>query len=106
MSRVNRCLYTRSSKGKMSLRVPLSSCRYADHSIIQEDTTITASPSSATPFNYSSGKLIIAAMFFLIIPIVAFVLLGGVQKVKRLLGYDVKGKGRAGKYSRLEDLEK
>ena len=92
----------------MSLRVPLSSCRYADHSIIQEDTTITASPSSATPFNYeiTSGKLFIAAMFFLIIPIVAFVLLGGVQKVKRLLGYDVKGKGRAGKYSRIEDLEK
>jgi hypothetical protein len=50
--------------------------------------------------------LFIAAAFFLIIPTVAFVLLGGVQKVKKLLGYDVKGKGRAGKYSRLEDLEK
>jgi len=50
--------------------------------------------------------LFIAAVFFLVIPTVAFVLLGGVQKVKRLLGYDMKGKARAGKYSRLEDLEK
>ena len=92
----------------MSLRVPLSPRRYANHSIIQEDGAATASPSSAIPFNYeiSSGQLFIAAIFFLIIPTVAFVLLGGVQKVKKVLGYDVKGKGRAGKYARLEDLEK
>jgi len=50
--------------------------------------------------------MFVAAIFFLVIPTVAFVLLGGVQKVKKLLGYDVKGKGRVGKYTRLEDLEK
>jgi hypothetical protein len=92
----------------MSLRVPLSSRQYANHSIVQEESTTTAPPLSATSSNFeiSSGQLFIAAVFFLIIPIVAFVLLGGVQKVKKLLGYDVKGKARAGKYSRLEDLEK
>jgi len=88
----------------MSLRVLLSPCWYTNHSIIQEESTTTESPSSASPFIYeiSSGQLFIAAVFFLIIPTVAFVLLGGVQKVKKLLGYGVKGKG---KYSRLDDLE-
>ena len=92
----------------MSLRVSLPPRQYAHHSIIQEESAITLSPSSVTPSNYeiSSGQLFIAAVFFLIIPIVAFVLLGGVQKVQKLLGHDVKGKGRAGKYTRLEDLEK
>ena len=92
----------------MSLRVPLSRRQYAYHSIIQEESTVIESSSSDTPSNYeiSSGQLFIAAAFFLIIPTVAFVLLGGVQKVKKLLGHDVKGKGRAGKYERLEDLEK
>lgn len=92
----------------MSLRVPLSPRQYTDHSIIQEESTVTESPSSSTPSHYeiSSGQLFIAAVFFLIIPTVAFVLLGGVQKVKKLLGCDVKGKGRAAKYERLEDLEK
>lgn len=92
----------------MSLRVPLSSHRCTNRSTIQEENSATPSPSSAAPLNYeiSSGQLFIAAIFFLVIPTVAFVLLGGVQKVKRLLGYDVKGKGRVGKYSRLEDLEK
>lgn len=92
----------------MSLRVPLSPHQYANHSIIQEESIITESPSSDTPSNYeiSPVQLFIAALFFLIIPTVAFVLLGGVQKVKKILGYDVKGKGRAGKYTRLEDLEK
>lgn len=92
----------------MSLRVPLSSHRYTNRYIIQEENSTTPSPSSAATFNYeiSSGQLFIAAVFFLVIPTVAFVLLGGVQKVKKLLGYNVKGKGRAGKYSRLEDLEK
>ena len=92
----------------MSLRVLLSPRQHAHHSIIQEESTTTVSPSSVTPSKYeiSSGQWFIAAVFFLIIPIVAFVLLGGVQKVKKLLGHDVKGKGRAGKYARLEDLEK
>lgn len=92
----------------MSLRVPLSPRQYTHHSIIQEESTTTVSSSSAIPtkFEISSGQLFIAAVFFLIIPTVAFVLLGGVQKVKKLLGHDVKGKGRAGKYTRLEDLEK
>jgi hypothetical protein len=91
----------------MSLRVPLSTCQYTDHSAIQEEGASAASPTTATPFNHEipSGQLFIAAIFFLVIPTVAFVLLGGVQKVKRLLGYNVKGKGRA-QYSRLEDLEK
>jgi len=92
----------------MSLRAPLYSHRYTNRSIIQEEDSASPSPSLATPSSYeiSSWQLFIAAIFFLVIPTVAFLLLGGVQKVKRLLGYDVKGKGRTGKYERLEDLEK
>jgi len=46
----------------------------------------------------------IAGLFFLVIPAVAFVLLGGVQKVKKALGAST-GK-TTGKYTRLQDLEK
>jgi len=75
---------------------------------MENEEDATGATPSTTPFKYeiSFGKLFIAAIFFLVIPTVAFVLLGGIQKVKRLLGCDVKGKGRTGKYSRLEDLEK
>ena len=91
----------------MSLRVPFSPRLHTDYFPIQVESDTTASP-TPTPLEseISSGQLFIAALFFLVIPIVAFVLLGGVQKVKKLLGYDSKGKGRSGKYSRLEDLEK
>lgn len=51
----------------------------------------------------SPTRYLVAAFFFLVIPAVAFVLLGGVQKLKRALGV---GSGKGGKYTRLQDLEK
>jgi len=48
-----------------------------------------------------------AGLVFFVIPAVAFVLLGGVQWIKRLAGQDVVGGGvRRGKYTALRDLEK
>lgn len=56
----------------------------------------------SSPFHY-----LLVLIVFVVIPITAFVLLGGMRVVRRALGQDVKGKGRArgspnrGRYGRL-----
>lgn len=55
-----------------------------------------------SPFHY-----LLVLIVFVVIPITAFVLLGGMRVVRRALGQDVKGKGKErdsrtrGRYGRL-----
>jgi hypothetical protein len=61
----------------------------------------------SSPLHY-----LLVLLVFVVVPIAAFVLLGGMRLVRRALGQDVKGKGRErdsrtrGRYGRLADDEK
>ncbi|KAG9123208.1 Peptidyl-prolyl cis-trans isomerase B [Ceratobasidium sp. 392] len=62
----------------------------------------------SSPLHY-----LLVFLVFVVIPVAAFVLLGGMRLVRRALGQDVKGKGREradsrsrGRYGRLADEEK
>lgn len=61
----------------------------------------------SSPLHY-----LLVLLVFVVIPVTAFVLLGGMRLVRRALGRDIKGKGRQrdersrGRYGRLADEEK
>ncbi|KAG9094920.1 Peptidyl-prolyl cis-trans isomerase B, partial [Ceratobasidium sp. 370] len=71
-------------------------------------------PKVEEPYKMLSSPLhyLLVFLVFIVIPITAFVLLGGMRLVRRVLGQDIKGKGRErdthsrGRYGRLADEEK
>jgi hypothetical protein len=60
----------------------------------------------SSPLHY-----LLVLLVFVVVPVTAFVLLGGMRVVRRALGRDIKGKGRErdsrsrGRYGRLADDE-
>ncbi|KAG8745208.1 Peptidyl-prolyl cis-trans isomerase B [Ceratobasidium sp. 414] len=80
----------------------------------EENAATDEKPKIEEPYQMLSSPLhyLLVFLVFVVIPITAFVLLGGMRLVRRVLGQDVKGKGRErdtrsrGHYGRLADEEK
>lgn len=69
-----------------------------------------AETDSAYQYISNPYRYIFAGLVFFVIPAVAFVLLGGVQWLRRVTGWELGASGRPGsrrgKYSMVRDLEK
>ncbi|KAG8871140.1 Peptidyl-prolyl cis-trans isomerase B [Tulasnella sp. 332] len=67
----------------------------------EDSDTDSAYTYISNPYRY-----LFAGLIFFVIPSVAFVLLGGVQWIRRIMGQEPGGASRRGKYSALRDMEK
>ncbi|CAE6447911.1 unnamed protein product [Rhizoctonia solani] len=76
-----------------------------------KETTKEASKEEQYKMLSSPLHYLLVLLVFVVIPVTAFVLLGGMRLVRRVLGRDIKGKGRErdsrtrGRYGRLADDE-
>ncbi|CAE6419646.1 unnamed protein product [Rhizoctonia solani] len=78
-----------------------------------KETTTAAAKETEEQYQMLSSPLhyLLVLLVFVVVPVTAFVLLGGMRVVRRALGRDIKGKGRErdsrsrGRYGRLADDE-